>query len=71
MPAVLAYPGLDNTERELISAIWAEATDAAHWVQPGPRTPGASLRAQLHAKFPWLKAHVRDAVMRAASYEWK
>lgn len=69
--AVRAHPGLRSAEIELINELWAETTDAKHWMEPDLQTRDVSIRQTLRVAYPWLCTEAIDALMRGASYVWK
>lgn len=69
--AALAHEGLEAHEIQLINKLWAEVTDAEHWVAPGFQTADALIRKKLATTYPWLPKGAIDSLIRGASYVWK
>jgi hypothetical protein len=68
---VLAQRGLQSPEIQLINELWAEATDAKHWVEPSFQTSDELIRQKFGATYPWLGTPSIDSLIRGASYVWK
>lgn len=69
--AVLAYRELQDDEIQLISEIWAEATNAKSWAQPSVLACEELVRQKLIGSYSWLSTSAIDSLIRAACYEWK
>lgn len=68
---VLSKAGLTGEEVRVVEAIWKEANEAKHWVEPSFRTGPELVRQELQNSYPWLDAGAIDSVIRGASYQWK
>lgn len=69
--AALAHKGLEAPEIQLINELWAEVTDAKHWVAPSFQTADGLIRQKLGTTYPWLTKDAIDSLIRGASYVWK
>ena len=69
--AVLAQQGFGRPEIELINELWAEVTNAKHWVEPSFRTSDELIREKLETAYAWLSKAAVDSLIRGASYVWK
>jgi hypothetical protein len=67
----LGRQGLQGLEIQLIDELWAEATDAKHWLQPSFQSSNESIRKKLAVTHPWLSTEAIGSLIRGASYEWK
>ena len=69
--AALAHEGLEAPEIQLINELWAEVTDAKHWVAASFQTADELIRQKLGTTYPWLTKGAIDSLIRGASYVWK
>jgi hypothetical protein len=71
-PNVLAFPALNDADRESLEQAWSAACDQNVWLSTDSLVAGvAATEAVLGERFPFLSTLARQQLARAASYQWR